>query len=177
MAHDSQKRFCLSVKQRFPDKFNNCDVLDVGSMDINGNNRYLFGGNYTYIGLDLGPGNNVDVVSKGHEYKPGKQFDVVVSTECFEHDPFWKETLANCVALTKSGGVFLFTCAYYCRAEHGTAKSGSPEAAPHVVTLFGDYYKNLGEKEIEEALDLKNLFAQYECSHEAGDLRFWGIKK
>ena len=177
MAHALQTRFCTSVRNRFPDKFVNCSVLDIGSLDINGNNRYLFSGNYTYIGVDLGPGKNVDVVSKGHEYKPGIQFDVVVSTECFEHDQFWQETLKNCMELTKSGGIFLFTCAYYCRAEHGTVKSGSPEAAPHVVALFGDYYKNLGEKEIEETLDLKNLFSSYECSHEQGDLRFWGLKK
>ena len=177
MAHNSQKAFCLSVKRRFPDKFKNCGVLDVGSLDINGNNRFLFEGNYTYIGLDIGPGNNVDVICKAHEYQPGKQFDVVISTECFEHDPFWKLSLQKCVELTKPGGVFLFTCAYYCRAEHGTACTNTVEAAPHVVAIFGDYYKNLGEKEIEEALDLKNLFSSYECSHLEGDLRFWGIRK
>lgn len=177
MAHNSQQNFCKSVRNRFPDKFINCSVLDMGSLDINGNNRYLFGGNYSYIGVDIGPGPNVDVISKGHEYNPGIQFDIVISTECFEHDPFWKETLQKCVELTKSGGIFMFTCAYYNRPEHGTKRSNTAEAAPHVVEIFGDYYKNLGEKEIAEALDLPNLFSSYECSHAISDLTFWGVKK
>lgn len=55
MAHPEQQVFMLSVKNKFPEKFNNCSVLDVGSLDINGNNRYLFS-NYTYIGVDIGVG-------------------------------------------------------------------------------------------------------------------------
>lgn len=183
MAHDSQKHFCSSVRDKFPDKFKDCSALDVGSLDINGNNRYLFSGNFTYVGVDIGPGNNVDVISKGHEYHPGIQYDIVVSTECFEHDPFWKETLQNCADLTKSGGVFLFTCAYYNREEHGTLRTNTVCAAPHVVALFGDYYRNLGPKEVYEALDVEKIFSAYECipggseGRGGSDMWFWGLKK
>jgi len=177
MAHHSQQVFCSSVRQRYPDKFHDCSVLDVGSLDINGNNRYLFTGNFTYIGIDIGPGPNVDVISKAHEYNPGKQFDVVVSTECFEHDPFWKDSLKKCVELTKSGGIFLFTCAYYNREEHGTKRTNTVVAAPHVVEQFGDYYKNLGPAEVYEALDCNTLFTEYFCAPHMSDLHFWGLKK
>lgn len=87
MAHREQQQFLLSARQLFPQKFQNCDVLDIGSLDINGNNRYLFT-NYTYFGLDIGPGKNVDLVCRGHEYKTDKRYDIVISTECFEHDEF-----------------------------------------------------------------------------------------
>jgi hypothetical protein len=42
MAHQAQQDFCNSVRQLFPDHFRGKTVLDVGSLDINGNNRYLF---------------------------------------------------------------------------------------------------------------------------------------
>ena len=65
MAHEEQKIFLESVKSKFSEKFKNCRVLDIGSLDINGNNRFLFE-NYEYIGLDIGEGNNVDIVCRGH---------------------------------------------------------------------------------------------------------------
>ena len=117
MAHKEQIDFFVKVKNKFPDVFKNCDVLDIGSLDINGNNRYLFE-NYTYTGVDIGPGNNVDVISKGHEFKPDKKYDIVISSECFEHDMYYKKTILNCIELTKQGGLFTFTCATTGRPEH-----------------------------------------------------------
>ena len=49
-----------------------------------------------YIGVDLKPGKNVDIVSKGHELNfPDESFDLIISTECFEHDHYYKKTLPN----------------------------------------------------------------------------------
>ena len=95
MAHAQQQNYCLSVKNKFPEKFQNASVLDVGSLDINGNNRYLFEGECEFVGVDIVDGPNVDVVCRGHEYKREKLFDVSVSTECFEHDEYWKESFQN----------------------------------------------------------------------------------
>jgi hypothetical protein len=82
----------------FPEYFNNVNVCDIGSLDINGNNHYLFE-NYAYVGVDVGRGKNVNVVCKGHEYKPidGSQYDIVISTECFEHDMYWNRTMMNAI--------------------------------------------------------------------------------
>lgn len=77
-------------------------VLEVGSMNINGSPRELFH-DCDYIGVDHRPGKGVDVVCLGHEYTD-EPFDVVLTTSTLEHDPFWKETLANMVLLTKIGG-------------------------------------------------------------------------
>lgn len=159
MAHPSQIYFCQNVKKQFPNHFKNVSVLDIGSLDINGNNRYLFE-NYTYVGVDLGVGPNVDVVSRGHLYKSDQLFDVVISTECFEHDEYYDLTIKNMYKLLKSGGIFLFTCAAPGRPEHGTLKS-SNEAVPFVCEL-NDYYKNLSEIDIRKVIHVDNLFSKYD---------------
>ena len=133
---------------------------------------------YTYTGVDLAPGKNVDVVSKGHAYNPGKLYDVVISTECFEHDKMWRETIQNCCNLTKPGGLFIFTCATTGRAEHGTKRS-CPECSPFTGQEWGeDYYMNLTEEDVRTVLDL-GQFAEYEFSVNpiSNDLYFYGIKK
>lgn len=177
MAHHQQKVFCLSVKDKFPDKFINCDVLDVGSLDINGNNRYLFT-DYTYTGIDIGEGANVDIVCKAHEFSTDKQFDLVISTECFEHDMHYHASILNCIKLLKPGGLFLFTCATTGRPEHGTSRS-LDWASPFSHIQFNDYYKNLTESDIRKIFKAEDIFDSFEFSDDkfACDLYFWGIKK
>jgi len=171
MAHPEQQQFFSSVKAKYPTKFENCSVLDVGSMDINGNNRFLFH-NFTYIGLDIGPGRNVDVICPAHEYQTEEQFDVIISSECLEHDKYYRETLTKCVELTKSGGLFTFSCASTGRAEHGTSRTDAG-SSPYTT----DYYKNLTEEDIRDVLDLDALFAEYEIRYQPNDLYFYGIKR
>jgi len=177
MAHPEQQHFCLSVKKKYPDMFRKVDVLDVGSLDINGNNRYLFS-DYTYTGIDLGEGRNVDIVSRGHEFKPGKQYDVVISTECFEHDQHWQDTIKNCISLTKKGGLFMFSCATTGRQEHGTKRT-TPQDSPFSHDLFSDYYRNLTQQDVESIDGFKNSFHRYHFSgnDKTKDLYFYGIRK
>ena len=90
MAHLQQQTFFCNVKKRFPQYFSGKRVLDCGSQNLpgagSGDARYLFD-NCEYIGIDIGPGENVDVVSLIHEYdEPDESFDVVISGEAFEHD-------------------------------------------------------------------------------------------
>lgn len=173
MSHQQQREFLLKIRSIFPDKFNNCNVLDIGSLDINGNNRYLFK-NYTYTGIDIGPGKNVDIVCRGHEFTTSELFDIVISTECFEHDEFYHLTIPNAAMLTKPNGMLLFTCATSGRLEHGTSIN-HPESSPY--THY--YYKNLTEFDIRNCLDLDRLFSQYafETNDESNDLYFFGIKR
>lgn len=172
MAHKEQVDFFSGVRQNFPDKFDNVDVVDIGSMDINGNNRYLFS-NSTYIGVDIGEGNNVDVVSKGHLFNPGKKFDVAISSECFEHDEFWSLTFTQMVRLTKPGGLVTFSCARDGRPEHGTNRS-NPWDSPFTT----DYYRNLNVNDFTNHLPLSRMFSQFGFStnEDPNDLYFWGIR-
>lgn len=188
MAHIEQIDFCKSVKQKFPQYFKNKKVLDVGSLDVNGTNRYLFE-NCEYTGIDVGPGKNVDVVMPIHLYKCDFQYDFIVSTECFEHDMYFKESFKNILSLLKSGGMFMFTCAAPGREEHGTRKT-TPENSPlttvHSEENWNEYYHNISEQDLREYLDL-NEFSNYfiDEHHEMkvlpvrfiNDLYFWGIKK
>lgn len=178
MAHPEQGNYLRSVRHRFADRFSNCRVLDIGSLDINGNNRYLFS-NYTYVGVDIGAGKNVDVVCRGHEYKDDQPFDIVISSECFEHDEFWNLTIQNAINLLKPGGLLLFTCATTGRPEHGTRRT-TPQDSPFTSQIENDYYMNLTVKDIVNAIDM-NQFSQYSFEIVQGamwpqDLYFWGIK-
>lgn len=179
MAHKEQKEFFLKIKEQKPRLFDNCNVLDVGSLDINGNNHYLFT-NYNYLGIDVGEGKNVDVVSPAHLFKSDNLFDVVISSECFEHDMYYDLTIKNIVNLTKSGGMFIFSCASDGRPEHGTLRS-NPGDAPLLndITIWSNYYKNLTEQDIRDVINVEEIFSEYyfETNEESHDLYFYGIKK
>jgi SAM-dependent methyltransferase len=177
MAHPEQRTFMLSVKNKFPNRFKNCRVLDIGSLDINGNNRYLFT-DYTYLGVDIGSGNNVDVVCRGHEYKDDQPFDIVISSECFEHDEFWNLTIQNGIDLLKPGGLFLFSCATTGRPEHGTRRT-TPQDSPFTSKIDNDYYMNVTEKDVVEKIDMSQFSEYHFEARETWpqDLYFYGIKK
>jgi hypothetical protein len=100
--HPEQCFFVDVVKTAFPEYFVGTRVLDIGSLDINGNNRQFFT-NCDYTGIDIGAGKNVDVVARGHEYIADEPFDVVISTECFEHDEFWRESCLYSLARQRAG--------------------------------------------------------------------------
>ena len=175
MAHREQREWCELVKYAHPEYFIGTNVLDIGSLDINGNNRYLFE-QCDYTGIDIGEGLNVDVVCSGHLFKSDDLFDVVISTECFEHDEYWQQTLKNVINnLLKEGGLFLFSCAAPGRPEHGTKKT-SPKDSPFTT----DYYRNLSEEDIRSVLDCDNIFSNYKFKTRTEfpqDLYFYGIKK
>ena len=180
MAHKEQTTFFISIKDKFTEYFNNSFVLDVGSLDINGNNQYLFE-SCTYIGVDIAQGDNVDIISKGHELNlPDESFDVVISSECFEHDMYYVKTLQNMLRMLKPGGLFTFTCATTGRPEHGTART-TPNDAPLLQedTIWSNYYLNLTEDHIRQAICLDDAFTEYGFSinDTTHDLYFYGVKK
>lgn len=176
MAHPEQKDFCTKVKDLYPQFFKNCKVLDVGSLDVNGNNKYLFE-DCEYTGIDIGLGNNVDIVSKGHEFNaPDNSYDTIISTECFEHDMYYRDTIQNIIRMLRPGGLFLFTCATRGRGIHGT-RSTSAWCAPLLAGDWADYYKNLVKEDIQ-VIPGMNIFSvhEYSCNDKVFDLYFYGIK-
>ena len=184
MAHPAQQNFFQRVKDLHPKYFSDVKILDIGSLDINGNIKHLFSHPYYYVGVDLSHGNNVDVVCPGHLYDSGFKFDVVTSAECFEHDMYYARTIQNMVRLLKSGGLMIFTCASTGRPEHGTLRT-NPDDAPFLKDIdekWSNYYKNLTEDDIRAVIDVNNIFTSYQfiedyCGNIGNDLYFWGIKK
>ncbi|WP_181316635.1 methyltransferase domain-containing protein [Photobacterium leiognathi] len=182
MSHFEQQEFCQSVKNKHPSFFKNNFVLDIGCLDINGNNHYLFDG-CNYLGLDVAEGDNVDIITPGHKLgMPDDSFDTIISTECFEHDQFYVQTIKNIYRMLKPGGLFLFTCATTGRPEHGTRRT-TPHDAPLLQDkeLWADYYKNLTEDDIRDIFeeDFNHLFSSYSFStnDKTKDLYFWGVKQ
>jgi hypothetical protein len=91
--HPEAKNFMAFVKTILYEYFVNKKVLDVGSGDINGNNR-LFFENCDYEGNDVIAADNVTIVSKTKDLPfQDEAFDTIISTECFEHDPEYIESL------------------------------------------------------------------------------------
>lgn len=178
MSHRAQIDYFEKVKKLYPVFFNSGKVLEVGSLNINGTIRNLFDVE-EYIGIDLEEGSCVDIVSSGQDFDyPNDYFDFSVSSECFEHNPYWKETFLNMCRMTKSGGLVSFSCASLGRPEHGTSKT-RPEDSPFTVDAGWDYYKNLSEKDFENNIDLKDIFETYEFEYNPVDfdLYFYGLKK
>lgn len=176
--HEAQTNYLIKVKETFPDNFKNCNVLEVGSLDINGTIRILFD-NCKYTGLDVGPGPCVDVVCSGHEYDaPDNSFDTVVSSECFEHNPYWLETFKNMHRMCKQGGLVVFTCATDGRPEHGTNRTQAWASRLTVDIGWGDYYRNLNANDFETAFKLNEMFSSHAFSVElfSHDLYFCGVK-
>ena len=169
MAHKEQIKFCQSIKNQYPEHFTGKTVLDAGSLDINGNNRYLFK-NCQYTGVDLGQGKNVDVVCPIHFYNPGFQYDFIISTEMLEHDKNYHLSLMKMIDLVKPGGALLITCATGCREEHGTI-SNCPNTSP----FTNNYYRNVPEDDIRFYLP-ENKFSKYHLYTTLIDLYFFGIK-
>jgi SAM-dependent methyltransferase len=184
MSHPAEMNYIQSIKDKFPDSFLNKKVLEVGSLNINGSVRTFFS-DCDYTGIDVGAGNNVDIVCQGQNYDaPDSTFDTVLSCECFEHNPEWVATFRNMHRMCKSGGLVIMTCATGDRPEHGTTRS-DPHSSPLTVAIKWEYYRNLFEKDFHDEFDLKTMFKEFAFStgnpahNEQGppmDLYFYGIK-
>lgn len=168
MSHQRQRDYMLWVKSKYPQFFIGKDVLDVGSMDVNGTNNYLFE-NCTFTGLDIGPGKNVDVICPIKDYKPGKKYDVIISSEMLEHDKDYAESMISMYNLLKDWWFLLVTCAGKGRAEHWTTKT-SPRSSPYTT----DYYKNIELTDIPYERDRD--FTERSVSYYRTDLQFHWIK-
>jgi hypothetical protein len=181
MSHPAQRKFCKEVKRRYRNNFRKVNVIDIGSLNINGCNRSLFYKS-NYIGVDLAPGKNVDIVSKGHEYlktivevKPigvstWQLLDTIISTEALEHDATYKLTLHWMYQALRPGGLLLITCAGDGRKEHGTEKY-LPQDSPYTT----DYYENVSNDMFSEVLK-PAMFSTYHLEQINTDLQFYGIK-
>ena len=125
---------------------------------------------------------NVTIVSKTKDLPfTDNTFDTIISTECFEHDPEYKESFIKIYNMLKPDGLFCFTCASTGRLEHGTRRTSPTESYGTIgnLTYMSDYYKNLTEIELNEVLKINDLFVVWDTYYnaESKDMYFVGIKK
>jgi len=95
--------------EKFVNKYCHClvgkKVLDVGSYNVNGTLKPLFETS-EYIGLDIAPGPNVDILLRAHKIPfTDNYFDIVISSSCFEHDDMFWETFLEMCRVTKPDGL------------------------------------------------------------------------
>ena len=143
------------------------NVLEVGSRNVNGTARDAFP-NTVWWGVDVEPGDGVDEVrdlSGGCPLEWVETFDLVVSTETFEHSQQWHGLFGAMVDAVRTGGHILVTCASPGRPEH-SAVDGGPLRA-------GEWYRNLEPDELDHP---RVRWLSTEVDVSAGDLKAFGVK-
>jgi SAM-dependent methyltransferase len=104
---DAMRRFVSEYLSEWRGK--RLQVLDVGSMDVNGSYRPLFDDRFwTYTGLDIEQGQGVDIAMRSPYKWEGlrsRSFDVVISGQAFEHIEFPWVTILQVARVLKVDGL------------------------------------------------------------------------
>ena len=169
--------FLEVISKHASKNYSNRKILEVGSYNVNGGVKKLFK-NSNYIGVDLIDGPGVDIVMSGHLLKhQDNEYDITLSTECFEHNPFWRETFLNMHRMTKDNGLLIFTCASRGRLEHGTQRTNAMHS-PGTQVSGWNYYMNLNKKNFKKIFDLNLMFKDhlFIYNKKSCDLYFVGKK-
>lgn len=83
------------------------EVVELGSQNVNGSLRDHCPDGARYVGMDLAPGNGVDLVITPGEPFPitDNSVDVAVTSSAFEHDVCFWETFLDLMRVLKPGGL------------------------------------------------------------------------
>lgn len=168
--HKAVEKFVENIKIRYPYYFQNSKILEVGSYYVNGSVRPFFK-DCDYIGIDIGNGPGVDIVSRIEHFQSPGLFDVVISTEMMEHSSSWNVDLQKMYDLLKPNGALIVTAAGPGRPEHGTTKS-EPWSSP----FTNDYYCNITKEMILSVLH-PDQFISFYLEYLDTDIQLFGIKK
>ena len=130
-------------------------VLEVGSRNVNGSLRWHVEGlgPASYLGVDLVGGPGVDEICRVDclidRFGPDR-FDLVFSTEMLEHVRDWRAALVNLKAVTKPGGILLFTTRSRGFWFHGYPFDFWRYELSDVTAVFGDFEMLALEADISE---------------------------
>jgi SAM-dependent methyltransferase len=141
--HDQAMSWVMQFRTR-----DNLSVLDIGGRDLNGSTRICFPNADPYHVLDIRPGDGVNFVADAADWRPepgSEPYDLVLSTETFEHAKRWPEIIKTAYDVLRPGGWFVFTCAGPGRPPHSGA-AAKWELDP------GEWYANVSAAEIGQVL-------------------------
>ena len=120
-------------------------VLDIGGRFINGTPQIVFPfAGYTVV--DIRDGDNVDVVADAATWTPDREYDLIISTEVFEHTDAWPQICATAHKACRPGGSFIVTTAGPGRALH-SGVDGGPRLHP------GETYANIEPEHLRRVLE------------------------
>ena len=107
--HESSYLRMQWFKENFLDKQKKYKVLDVGSYGVNGTYKNIFkGDSFSYLGLDVEEGPNVDIIPKDlYDWSEinDDTFDIVISGQAFEHIEFFWITMQEIARVAKKNGL------------------------------------------------------------------------
>lgn len=109
-------------------------VLEFGSRDINGSPRPLLPG-VRYVGVDLAPGDGVDIVGDAAHFRTITPFDLVICCEVLEHSPAAAAIVESAVLCAEPGGHVIVTCASDGRAPHSAFDGGDLRDGEHYANV------------------------------------------
>jgi SAM-dependent methyltransferase len=105
----------------------------LGGRDVNGTARVLYPYVPLYVGVDLLPGQGVDVVADARDWRPPSwlRFDLVLCTEVLEHAPQPWRICETAWEILRPGGAFVVTCAGPGRKPHSGIDGGPLREGEH----------------------------------------------
>ncbi len=112
--HTSARNHMQLSVDTYLSKDRHYDVLDFGSQvagDGHSHRETLMGYDVSYTGVDIAPGQNVDVVMKKPYRVPlrSSSVDVVITGQTFEHIPFMWASFMEISRVLRPGGLILLT--------------------------------------------------------------------
>jgi SAM-dependent methyltransferase len=142
------------------------NVLELGSRDINGSPRILFPPSVRYVGMDIWPGEGVDIVHDCAEpitpLLGDERFALIICAEVLEHAPRWADIVHHAADALTPDGVLLLTMATDPR---------QPHSALHGCALEpGEYYGNVPPDALAVILGRRFATVQLHTDRSRGDL-------
>ena len=114
------------------------NVLDIGSLDTNGNPKHLFPDS-NYCGIDIRDGQNVDMVMDAYilsKHFPNDHFDAVLCLNSLEHMAYPWKILDEISCVLSIGGYFYISVPNFGFPKHNHPKDywrASEEAVREVL--------------------------------------------
>lgn len=112
--HDSSYNEMASVLRRYFDQYKDAElkIVDVGSLNVNGTYKTLMPQAWKYTGVDITPGNNVDIVMEDPYKIPlnDNSINIVISGQCFEHVAKPWLLIKEIYRIVDPGGHCIITC-------------------------------------------------------------------
>ena len=166
--HASAMEFIFSSFHNWKDDRTDLNVLEIGSLDINGSVRPIFKPfQLSYTGIDMQEGPSVDIVVDAAKFINFEAYDVVVCAEVFEHTPQWPQIIHNTYNNLVDGGIFIATMAGEGRYPHS--------AIDEKPIRDWEHYSNIGWWELKQTLT-KIGFKKVDVSVSDQDTRCWAVK-
>jgi SAM-dependent methyltransferase len=124
-------------------------VIELGARTVAGDWPYsgavrpLFNSAW-YVGVDIAPGPNVDVIADAAHWRGKHDADTVVCCETLEHTPEAARICENASRLLANNGVFIVTAAGAGRAPHSAVDGGR--------VRVGEFYRNVSREQLRDWL-------------------------